>query len=456
MTEVPFTAFAYSRENGYIASRLVNLVSEASPQGPNEDERIPRPGLVSTFQWGSGPIRALFRKAGAFGGGKFAVSGGECYLDGVDVGPIPGTDLVRFAASKTQVVAVSAGVAYLFEGVSFAPITNANLPLASDVKYFGERFVYSVLGSDRNYYSEINDAANIDGLSFFTSESSADPETAVEVLGDEMFMFGVDSTEIWSVSDDLTAPYQRNTGRKFERGCASRDTVSPSIDNALFWVGDDRIVYRSESVPKRVSTHGIEDKLRQCEEIASCTGWGQVVDRHAGYLLNIPGVGSFMLDIQTGNWSEWQSYGRDTFRGHVACAVDGVVFVGDDVTNDIWTLTPGVYTDGTDPMVRIVSCFYVSNSRFERCDRLSVISSKGVGNNVDPGSDPVIEMRYSDDQAATFSDWRQASIGRIGEYRKRALWRRLGAIRAPGRYFEFRCSDPVLAVFQTVFMNEPG
>lgn len=456
MSELKLAGYAYSRDHGQILQRLLNLTTEASPQGPNEDERIPRPGLKPTYQWGTGPGRGLFRKAGSFGGQLFAVSGQAAFLAGVNVGAVLGNDLVRWAASGTQVVAVSSGSAYLYEGSGFNLITNPNLPMVSDVKYFGDRFVYSVLGSDRNYYSELNDAANIDGLSFFTSEASADPEVACEVLADDLFFFGVDTTEFWSLSDDPTAPFQRNTGSIYDRGCSARDTVCPPIDNALFWVGDDRSVYRSESVPKRVASHGVEDALRRCANIDDCTSWGQVVDAHALYVLNIPGISTFALDIQSGGWSEWGSYGRSTFRGKCAAAISGVVYVQDDETADIYTLDPGTFTDAGGPIQRVVSVFYPTNARFERCDRLSLVCSKGTGLASGLGSDPIVEMRFSDDQCNTFSAWRQGKIGKAGKYRSRVVWRGLGAMKSPGRYFEFRCSDPVLLVFQTAFLNEAG
>jgi hypothetical protein len=46
------------------------------------------------------------------------VSGGTIYLNGSSVGSIPGADRVRFAASPTQVIAVSEGTAYLYDGVT--------------------------------------------------------------------------------------------------------------------------------------------------------------------------------------------------------------------------------------------------------------------------------------------------------------------------------------------------
>ena len=121
---------------------------------------------------------------------------------------------------------------------------------------------------------------------------------------------------------DADLPFQRSSGRQFSRGCAARDTVVV-LDNAVFFLGDDRIVYRAEEAPKRVSTFGIEERLRKCASIGDASALSFTVDGHAFYLLNIPGEGSFAFDVSSGQWAEWQSYGRKTFRGRCALTKGG-------------------------------------------------------------------------------------------------------------------------------------
>lgn len=453
MVQLAFATFAYDRVAP--ASRLVNMFTEPTPQSPTEGARLPRPGLVSTYTWGSGPIRGLFRQAGIGSGGLFAVSLTTAYLAGSSVGTISGTDMVRWAAGRSQVVAVANGVAYAYAGTSFAAITDSDLPSVSDAVYFAGRFVYSVVGSDRFYWSDPNDATSVDGLNYATAESSSDPLVGMATLGAELFLFGSTSIESWSENAgaaDATQTFQPNP-TQFARGCASRDTIQKA-DNAVFWLGDDRVVYRTGNVPERVSTHGIEDKLRQCTSISTCTAWTATVDGHALYVLNITGIGSFALDIQTGGWSEWQSYGKTVFRGRCSASVDGSVYLGDDTTSTIWKLTPGVFLDGTDSITFVASSFYETKARFERCNRLTLLCAKGVGLTTGTGSAPVVEMRYSDDQGKTWCDWRQGNLGAIGQYSTRVSWQRLGPMRAPGRAFEVRGTDPVLNVFKALNLNE--
>lgn len=58
----------------------------------------------------------------------------------------------------------------------------------------------------------------------------------------------------------------------------------------------------------------------------------------------------------------------------------------------------------------------------------------------DQGSDPQVVLDWSDDGGKTWSNEHWAGIGKIGEYRKRAVWRRLGRFRH--RVFRLTYSEP--------------
>jgi hypothetical protein len=67
---------------------------------------------------------------------------------------------------------------------------------------------------------------------------------------------------------------------------------------------------------------------------------------------------------------------------------------------------------------------------------------------------PIVQMRYSDDGAQTWTSWIPGYIGMAGDHNYKASWRSLGIMQQPGRYFEFRISDPVITAIQGATMNE--
>ncbi len=227
------------------------------------------------------------------------------------------------------------------------------------------------------------------------------------------------------------------------------------------------MVYRVANTPDRISSSSIEDKLRQCADIGACTAFVATFEGHEFYVLNVPGVGSYAYDLsrvgtaagaygdsyQRGEWSEWASFGRPTFRGRVSATYNGVVYVGDDTTNDVGAMQVGTYGDYGGPMTRLASAFIKVEEGSPRCDNIVLHGVMGIGNSVDPGANPVVEMRYSDDGGRTFGKWRAGRMGPQGRYLTRAYWQRLDQMRAPGRLIEVRCSDPVNVVFSHLELN---
>ena len=56
-------------------------------------------------------------------------------------------------------------------------------------------------------------------------------------------------------------------------------------------------------------------------------------------------------------------------------------------------------------------------NKAERCNNIVVQGARGVGLATGQGSDPITELRFSDDQGRSWSDWFQTSPGAVGQYR---------------------------------------
>ena len=65
----------------------------------------------------------------------------------------------------------------------------------------------------------------------------------------------------------------------------------------------------------------------------------------------------------------------------------------------------------------------------------------GIGLATGQGSDPQVMLRWSDDGGETWSNEHWRSAGKIGVYKARVLWNRLGSSR--DRVYEITMSDPV-------------
>lgn len=58
--------------------------------------------------------------------------------------------------------------------------------------------------------------------------------------------------------------------------------------------------------------------------------------------------------------------------------------------------------------------------------------------------DPVVMLRWSDDGGHTWSNYHTKPIGKLGEFGKRIIWRRLGmTMKLRDRVYELSCNDPI-------------
>lgn len=436
-----------------IRQRLVNMYSEPTPQGPSESARFGRPGLYEAETRGDGPIRAIFTwKYGM----RVTVSGEEVYINDFPVGTIPNVDdmPVRWAVSDDECVIVSNGRAYYVTVYEVTIIENENLLNVIDVKFLAGRFVY-VLGdrSGRYFYSNSGDALTISGLSFISAESNPDPINACERQGDALVFYGERSTEFHYATSDPAAPFQRSSGRSYDKGSNSPHSIV-SCDNTLVFLGSDRRIYRSESVPMVISNEDVADRCRRVTDanLPKVTSFTVNFGNHEWYVINLPDQGTWAYDFSQRVWAEWRSWNKPRFR--VNCADKNVL--GDIYSGKLLGMDGQKFTDLDDPLERVCSTFARLKSGTLKNFNLTLMCKRGVGLATGHGSDPQVEMRFSDNQDGDWSDWLSAPLGVLGDRTRAslALWIKLGSMVAPGRQFEFRCTQPVEFIPYEVKFNE--
>lgn len=442
-------AVAYADRSDYgEPQRQVNLYVEAGQGTPS---RRPRPGLVLRYTFSSGPVRASIYSEGAVGPAVFSISGASAYKGQTLLGAMSGSSGATIASSGDEVVFTLGGAAYLWNGTAFAPITDPDLPAVKAVRFLGGRFYYQVQDSDQWYFSALYDAASIDGLAFATAESSPDATIGIETLGDEVWFFGSGSVEPWYQTGDANAPLQRAQGRRFERGAACAEAIC-ALDNTLVWLGDNGQVLRAAETPKRVSTNPIEVMIREAGP-ETCKAFTTSFEGHEFYVLTIPGKGTFALDVSTGQWAEWQTYGETTFKILTCTQVKTEAYLG-DAEGNVYTWGFGVHTDAGDLITRICSAYLPIRAGVAPNSNVCLQALTGVADATGQGAEPIVELRYSDN-GKTWSDWEPESLGLIGDFDQKAVWRRLGQMGSPGRWYEFRTTDPVIFSPNGMTFNEP-
>lgn len=463
MPAIPFGKSTYKRENGNMpALRLVNMAAEPSPTNPDGVVLLSRLPLVESTTVGSGPVWGLFQKDGTFSGDTFVVSGTELYRGATLLGTIAGTGPVRFAASHEElvVVRVSGGDAYSYNGTDLQAIAlpNGDRPVVGfrSVAFVSGLFIFAVEtdGTVPDHYwfwSAINDARTIDDLDFAAAES--EPDALLDVLssGSNLILFGETSGEVWMLTGAANLPFSRVSQRDLGRGVIAGGCAE-LMDNSAYFVGNDRMVFRLDEVPKRVSNHGIEERIRAS---SSWSVFQYSFEGHLYFCLRLD-TETLVLDIATGEWPEAATYGRTNFAARCAVTIDGTPTFGDDTAGKVWTFGEFGNSDaGAAAFTRVFTAGFPIASGPQPVANLLVDANAGATPlDSGSGSDPRLEMRFSRDAGRTWSNWRETRLGRKGEYGRQARFGSCGSFGPPGALFEFRCTENVPLRISAVRVNE--
>jgi hypothetical protein len=498
---IPFATSFGDRGYGLPPLRLQNMFPEASVYPDRPVVLLPTPGLTRLATVGTGPIRGIWREDGVLSGACIVVSGVAVYrLTSAGavtlLGTIGGTGPVIMAGSASQLVIVSEPTAWVCDGSTVVQITDEDFPLVRSVAYINGYFIFaSAAGNGQIVWSALLDAGAYDALDFATAESAADDVRRVEVDQQDVFLFGARTLERWINTGVADAPFERRAGGVTERGLLATHALA-RLDNTLFFVGDDRIVYRLTDGVQRVSTHAIESELEALsdENAAELRMWAHALDGHTFAALDVPGRGTWCFDASTGQWHERATFGELLWRVGCGTAVFGRVLTGSRIGGQVYYLDKAATTDDGTAIERAIYAGVPVQGGRPPCDNVSLDGIKGVvsisetfgGYSLVEGAlllqdgsalllqdglslafsgqvelpsvatqrGPKVMMRFSDDGGMTWSNERAASLGLLGQREKRTVWHALGRMRPPGRLFEFRVTDAARVVVNGVRVNE--
>jgi hypothetical protein len=508
--KTPILGSAYvARSVNAADNRMINLFPEIVPEAGKEPAFLQRaPGLRLLASVGSGPVRGLW----AFGGYGYVASGNTLYrVDSswqvTTIGTLTGTGPVSMADNGTQLFIACNGPSYIYSGSGqFAQITDPDFPGAVTVGYLDGYFVFNEPTSQRVWVTSLLDGTSVDPLDFASAEGSPDGLVSLIIDHREAWLFGTNSVEVWYDSGAADFPLTRVQGAFNEIGCAAAFSVA-RLDNGLFWLGADArgrgIVYRANGYTgQRISTHAVEWQIQQYGNLADAVGYTYQQDGHAFYVLNFPTANTtWVYDVSTSAWHEragWDtSNGVFTrHRGNCQMSFANEIVVGDYENGNIYALDLDVYADNTAPQrwLRSWRALPTGKNDLKRTAHhtLQLDCETGVGLNgidqFDPigalltqdglelltesgetllayqgdtayvvGANPQVMLRWSDDGGHTWSNEHWTSIGRIGEYGRRAFWRRLGmTLKLRDRVYEISGTDPVKIAIMGAELNISG
>lgn len=466
---IPIVGATYQMEAvSFDNQRCVNMYPLISESGTSKSPSALRPtsGLELFASVGGGEIRGSIEAASR----AFFVSGNEFYeLSAGGTSTLRGTlnsntGLCTLEENPTQIMIIDGTDGYIFNKTTnvFTQISDVDFPTASSLTFQDGYFIVSEADTAKFWISNLNDGLTWDSADFTTVESSPDDLVAVYSDSSNLWAFGSKSVEIFRNTGASPFPFQRINGAFIETGCAAAKTIQ-ELDNTMYWLGTDEngdsIVWRAQGYNAvRVSTQAIERKIAESTNFTESYAWTYHERGHAFYCLQVKGLNTtLVLDVSTMQWHERvyrnpTTNAEEQHRGANHIFFNQMHLVGDRENSNVYKMSLDVYTDNGDTIVRKrISPHYDEEKRLISHAQIELDMEVGQGLQSGQGSDPQIMMRYSDDGGHTWSNELWRDLGKVGKYKTRVRWNKLGSSR--DRVYEFSISDPVFWQINEAYLN---
>ena len=434
---IPFVT--QSAPQQYSNQRLVNYFPRAIPDGNGAVALIGRGGLTTVAEPGNN-----LRRVVEMGGALYTVSTGNVWrfdgVNAVNVGTVIASDQVSMASSGQEVAIVTGGRYYLCNGAVTTEYATGAVTDPQWVTFQDGYFLVSgTIGTrkDALTISGLDDGTTFDALEFTFAENAPDEIRGLVSDHGRVWAFGASTTQVFWNNGAADFPFTPSKSETIERGCLSGATVAKE-DNSVFWVGPDKVVYRSGGgVPTVISTREVEEDLAR-STIESCFVFQ---DRgHKFYGIRRTGDTTWCYDITTGLWAE-----RSTGLLYAPWAVTdtairaGVQYFVTD-SGKICTSSPDVFTDdGEAILAEAVSKPVYAPPGQDYLTINSLFISVATGAPL--ATTPQIVLQTSRNGL----EWgveRWRSLPQTGEYEKSVHWEGLGSFKKRVQV-RFRITDPV-------------
>jgi hypothetical protein len=442
---IPLSVQSYRAESlPASAQRLVNLYAEAMPEGSKGPVLLlPVPGLLSFAEVGDGPIRGLH----ALRPYLFAVSGNELYRidEGGNAtliqGTVRGNANVRMANNGSHIAIITEHEAYAYDGSGLLELNEHGF---NGVAYQDGYGIFTKKASELFYLSPVDSLTTVSSGDFSSADAFADYLMGCISDHRELWLMGEETSEVWYNAGAAAFPFQRVPGGFVEKGCAAPQSLAKT-EHSVVWLGDDLEVHRSVGYqPQKISTPALHKRIVEEASDPSCAvGFTYSQGGHTFYVLSFPEF-TVCYDFTTGKWHDRQTHGKDRWQAQHYARAWRKHLVGDFETGKIYELDPQRYQDGTVPSQRTVTTAVLHHGgRRAIMDELKVEIEAGVGAVSGDHMDPSLFVRWSDDGGRTWSNQREAKIGKLGAYKQEVTFTRLGAYRQ--RVLELRLRSNVKA-----------
>ena len=463
-------AFYQALSPSIAADQAVNVYTETRkvPGSAKQVTMYGTPGLVLETTLATYPNRGWFTENGR----TWVVSGDTLYertaaATYVSRGTISDDGFpVSFSSNGKggdQLGISGGGAIYMLDTVTDVLTGPVALPFSGPVLlvFIDGYFITNQANTPVQWFSAIEDGTSWDALDFFTRSNTADNTVGIAVMRDRIWVLGGKTTTLYYDSGDADTPFLPYPGTTIQTGLVSAWLLN-LYNDTLFWVaesprGQRRVVAATEPAAQDISTPPIDLFLNGATTLTDARMLNYEQDGHLFVAIAAPSATGDLkvpaYDVTEKLWhfrAGWDSVqGRYTrWRAAGSTAVGGTVLVGDYLTGAVYSLSLSAYDDNGSVIRRERTTPYIgAENQWVFIDQVELGMQPGVGLTSGQGSDPLVNLEISRDGAHTWVSAGTATLGKLGDYVARAIWRRLGRVRLDRLVIRVTQTDPVKTVW---------
>ncbi len=440
MARINLTGGSYqARSLAASAQRCLNLYPEPLPQQQQEPIQFahyPTPGTRAFATPETGAVRCLYQSSQ---GDLVAVVGSGVYVttaagNATKIGTISGgtgqvrmqdNGLTLFIVDGTPKGGWYCSIPQKPRQGEYGTLTQISDPAfygSSTISVLDTFFLFTNPGTTNWYVSPANftDEATTPFDSLYVASKTSYPDTimGVDVVGQTIWLFGTQETELWYTSGAADFPFQRMPSLTISAGCIAPYSISSNGD-AVIWLGCDNMglprVYMGRGTEAQaISTFAIDNAIQGYGDAADAIGSLYQQGGHVFYVLTFPRTGAtWVYDLSVGLWHERCSLDSRTLtetrlRANAWANAYGRVFCGDYETGAICEVTLDLDTEDGVPIKRQRACPHAIGDGRRMIHRKLMLDMQN-------GSGATVQVDWSDDRGSTWSHpFLQMQLGTTG------------------------------------------
>ena len=393
--------------------------------------------------------RGAFVKAGL----PYFVNGQTLYrmdrsidVDGQDVftlvtlGAVTGTERVIFASNGTQLMLVADSKGWIVDessGTPFQQITDGDFTasgLPVTVSYSNSFFVVTT-DSKKFVRSASNDGLNWNALDFQSAEIDPDDIVGQIEFKGQIYIAGSETFEVFKFSPE--GFFQRIEGFIINKGLSGKHAIVETTQGIMFLGAGKKetsaIWLITGNEAQKVSTTAIDSVLNKysIDDINNCVAlsYGQA---GAYFIVFTFAQDTFEYNTITQLWNQRESRVIDPngravnqrWRVNSLISAYNRIICGDNIDGSIGEVSRETYTEYEQPIVRTIRTmpFYNQGASFS-VSTLELTVESGVGLVGEEAPDISLSTSRG---GKVFNNKLIRTSGKIGQFEKRLLWRKLG------------------------------